>query len=371
MKEMKALILAGGFGTRLRPLSCTRPKLMFPIGNQPILEWTIVKLRKCGVNEVILAVNYMADVLEKYFGCFNNGVKISYSQEVKPLGTGGPIKEAEFQLIEENNGDPFFVLNGDILSNLDYNSLYKAHINSEAEITIALHEIEDPNRFGVVEIDSDNRILRFVEKPPLGSEPSNLINAGVYVVNPSVLDYIPKGQKISIERQIFPKLADLGTLFGYKFEDLWIDIGVPEDYLRANMLVLEEMVNEYPQREIEANIHPKSKIIAPNAISKGVVIGDETSVGPNVSLGKGSSIGRGVRLENSILFNDVIIEDFSLIKSSIIGEHVVLGKKTNINEGCILGDYVRVSDGVTLTSGVQICPYKEVSKSVLEKRIVM
>jgi len=348
MVGIKALILAGGFGTRLRPLSCTRPKLMFPIACKPLLEWTLERLENCSVVEVILAVNYMADVFEKSYGSSRKGVKISYSREKKPLGTGGPLKEAEEHLIDGGSSEPFFVLNGDILSSLDYTS-----------------------RYGVVEIDSDGRVLRFVEKPPLGSEPSNLINAGVYVINPSVLEYIPRGEKISLERQIFPKLAESGVLYGYVFEDMWIDIGVPDDYLRANKMVLEEEDKETSSIEINAKVHPKAKIVPPITVCKGVVIGEGASVGPYVSLGEGTYIGRGVKLESSILFNEVFVDDFSLIKGAIIGQGALLGKKTKVEEGCILGDYVTVNDNVTLSSGVQICHNKEVNKSILEKRIVM
>lgn len=371
MVGIKALILAGGFGTRLRPLSCTRPKLMFPIACKPLLEWTLEKLENCGVVEVILAVNYMADVFEKSFGSSRRGMKISYSREKKPLGTGGPLKEAEEHLIEGGSGEPFFVLNGDILSSIDYTSVYQSHLNFGAEVTIALHHVKDPSRYGVVEMDSYGQILHFVEKPPLGSEPSNLINAGVYVVNPSVLEYIPKGERISIERQIFPKLAESGVLYGYTFDDMWIDIGVPGDYLRANKMVLEEEGKETPFIEIDAKVHPKAEIIPPITVCNGVVIREGASVGPYVSLGEGTSIGRGVKLESSILFNEVFVDDFSLIKGSIIGQGALLGKKTKVEEGCILGDYVILNDNVTLTSGVQICHHKEVNKNILEKRIVM
>ena len=371
MVGIKALILAGGFGTRLRPLSCTRPKLMFPIACKPLLEWTLERLENCSVVEVILAVNYMADVFEKSYGSSRKGVKISYSREKKPLGTGGPLKEAEEHLIEGGSSEPFFVLNGDILSYIDYTSLYQSHLNFGAELTIALHHVDDPSRYGVVEIDSDGRVLRFVEKPPIGSEPSNMINAGVYVINPTVLEYIPRGEKISLERQIFPKLAESGVLYGYVFEDMWVDIGVPDDYLRANKMVLEQETKETSSIEINAKVHPKAKTIPPITVCKGVVIGKDASVGPYVSLGEGTYIGRGVKLENSILFNEVFVDDFSLIKGAIIGQGALLGKKTKVEEGCILGDHVTLNDNVTLSSGVQICHNKEVNKSILEKRIVM
>ena len=367
---LKALILAGGFGTRLRPLSCSRPKLMFPIANRPILEWTLEGLKKCGVDEVILAVNYMADVLEKHFGNSRRGLKISYSKEVKPLGTGGPIKEAEEQLVEEGDKEPFLVLNGDIISSIDYTALYQAHVNSGAEITISLHQVEDPSRYGVVEITDNERILRFIEKPPPGSEPSNLINAGVYVINPSVLNKIPKGKKISIEREVFPRLATSGLLYGYQFEGFWFDIGVPDDYLNANMRLLEKISRESTSIEKSAKVNSRSKIIQPVALSEEVIIEENAVIGPYVSLGKDSYIERGSKLENSILFNEVYVDEFSIIQGAIIGERSVLGKCVKIKSGCILGDNVQVRDNVTLTEGVQVCPHKEIIESVFEKRFI-
>jgi len=371
MVGIKALILAGGFGTRLRPLSCTRPKLMFPIVNRPLLDWTLESLENCGVDKVILAVNYMAEVLEKYFGSSRRGLKISYSKELKPLGTGGPIKEAEEQLVEKGNKEPFLVLNGDIISSIDYNALYQAHMNSEAEITVTLHQVEDPSRYGVVEITDSGRILRFVEKPPPGFAPSNLINAGVYVINPSVLSEIPRGKKISIEREIFPRLAESGVLYGYLFDDLWFDIGIPDDYLRANTRLLENVIKEDAHLEKSIKIDSKARIIPPVALSEGVIVGENAIVGPYVSLGNGSHIGRGSRIENSILFDEVFIDEFSTVKGSIVGEYSALGKYVRVENGCILGDNVHVGDNVTLSEGVQVCPHKEVSESIIEKQVII
>ncbi len=370
MSGIKALILAGGFGTRLRPLSCTRPKLMFPLVNRPLLDWTLESLDNYGVDEVILAVNYMAEVLEKYFGRSRRGLKISYSKEVKPLGTGGAIKEAEEELIGKERGEPFFVLNGDIISSIDYSALYKAHVNSGAEITITLHQVEDPSRYGVVEITDNKQIIRFVEKPQLGSAPSNLINAGAYVINPSVFNIMTKGKKFSIEREIFPRLAMSGVLNGYRCEGFWFDIGVPDDYLKANMRLLEKISRESTSIEKSATINSRAKIIHPVALSEEVIIGENAIVGPYVSLGKGSYIEKGSKVENSILFNEVYIDEFSIIQGAIIGERSVLGKYTKIKSGCILGDNVQVRDNVTLTQGVQVCPYKDITESVFEKRFI-
>ncbi|TEU08379.1 nucleotidyltransferase family protein, partial [Candidatus Bathyarchaeota archaeon] len=175
---MKALVLAGGFGTRLRPLSCTRPKMLFPLANQTLLDWTLKNLSEGGVDTVVLAVNYMAEALVRYFGPTKFDLGIIYSREGRPLGTGGPIKKAEALLVD---GEPFLVLNGDVISDIDYRRIVEYHKSKGAAATIALIRVPDPSRYGAVEMDSEGRVLRFVEKPERGEAPSNLINAGIYV----------------------------------------------------------------------------------------------------------------------------------------------------------------------------------------------
>ena len=203
--EVKAFILAGGFGTRLRPLSCTRPKLLFPIGNKPLLDWTLERLEKSGVKQVILAVNYMAEAFIQRYGKSAHGIKLTYSRETKPMRTGGPIKQAE-KLIGRD--EPFLVLNGDIFTNINFVELIKKHNETtNATATIALYRVEDPSRYGVVELTERECIVRFEEKPSPGKEPSNLANAGIYVLEPEVFDYIPIGRPVSLEREVFPILA--------------------------------------------------------------------------------------------------------------------------------------------------------------------
>ncbi|MFH0897061.1 MAG: nucleotidyltransferase family protein, partial [Candidatus Bathyarchaeota archaeon] len=260
---MKALILAGGFGTRLRPLSCTRPKLMFPVANRPVIDWILEGLAKNGVKTVILAVNYGADMLLQHLGKTRFGMNILYSYENKPLGTGGPVKKAEKLLNEDK--EPFFVLNGDVLSSIDYSALFQSHKSNGAQATMALHEVENPSRFGVVELNGHNQILRFIEKPKLEEAPSKLINAGTYVLNRSVLGLIAPEAKISMERDIFPILASKGQLYGQRFEGLWMDIGTPDDYLLANVAVLSIIASEKPFLGSDVEISSEAKLIPPVA----------------------------------------------------------------------------------------------------------
>ncbi len=369
---MKAIVLAGGFGTRLRPLSCTRPKHLFPIGNKPQLDWTLEKLSRNGVKEAILAVNYMADLYVSHFKKSKINLKVSFSRDIpatdkrsvyqRPLGTGGPIKNVE-KLI--GHKEPFLVLNGDVLTNINYAQLVKKHRGkNKALATIALFKVDDPSRYGVAELNEENRILHFLEKPPREKTPGNLINAGIYVFEPEIFDYIPNGKHVSIEREVFPKLAEEGRLFGYDFEGLWIDIGEPEDYLKANKLWLDGEIRKN-QIAKDVSIEKEAGVKAPSTIDKGTIIGSQSEIGPNVTIGEQVSIGRGVHLQDSIIFPGAVISDHTSIRNAIIGEAAIVGNWVKIESDCIVGDHATIFDNVTLTKGVTVCPWNEVRESVL------
>ena len=237
--DLNSLILAGGIGSRLQPLSCTRPKLLFPILNKPLLDWTFERLAKSGIKGVTLAVKYMAEVFMQRYGESSHGMKIAYSKEKKPMFTGGAIKYAE-ELI--GHKEPFLVLNGDIFTRMDFSDILNCHNENEGIATIAIYRVEDPSRYGTVKLTNNNMVEKFVEKAPLDLAPSNLINAGVYVLDPEIFEYIPAGRPVSIEREVFPKLADEGKLFAHEFTGIWVDIGKPTDYLRANRIVLDSEI---------------------------------------------------------------------------------------------------------------------------------
>ncbi len=367
MTQVKAVILAGGFGTRLRPLSCTRPKLLFPIANKPLLDWTLKNLSKSDVDEVILAVNYMAEAFIHRYGTTAYRMKLHYSRETVPLGTGGPLKKAEDLIGHE---EPFLVLNGDIFTTIDYAEVVKKHKENDAIATIMLYEVEDPSRYGTVELTKNNRVIKFVEKPPKGKALSHLINAGIYVLEPEILNYIPTGQRVSIEREVFPKLAAKKKLYAYNFEGLWMDIGKHEDYLRANQLLLDAEIKK-PLKTESVDIYNGVEIEDPVVIGKDVTIEEKSKIGPHVAIGDGVAIGKGVRIENSIIFPSAIISDFTSVKGAIIGEGAILGKWVKIEDNCIVGDYAMIRDNLTLTQGVTVCPSKEVTESVLTPKSLM
>ncbi len=355
-KLLKALILIGGFGTRLRPLTCTRPKALFPIVNKPLLQMTFERLAENGVDEAILAVNALTEFHIKQQRLPKCGLKIKYSQDPPkmPLGTAGPVKKAE-KLI--GHDEPFLVLNGDILADLSYRELLENHREGKAVATIALHEVEDPSRYGVAELAADNRIKRFIEKPTKGTAPTNLINAGVYVLSPKIFDYIPAGKAMSIEREVFPKLAEQNTFYGHKVTGLWIDVGKPEEYLQTNKICLDILASKQKMPKTG-----KFKLKPPVALDKGVTIGENSVIGPYVVLGKNVSVGRNVLIRDSVIFPDTQIGDFAAVTGALIGEDVIVGKKTIITEGCIIADQAKIKDGVALTKKVSVCPAKEISE---------
>ena len=359
VKTLKAVILAGGFGTRLRPLSCTRPKILFPIVNKPLLQWTFERLARNNIEDVIMAVFYQTEVYIKHHRVPRSGVHVAYSHDPlrKPLGTGGSIKRAEKRI---GHDGPFMVLNGDIFAGVNYAELLKAHQEKKAVATIAVRSVDNPSRYGVAELAEDNRIVRFIEKPPPGTAPTNLINAGVYVFSPEIFNHIPEGRPVSIEHEVFPKLAQEKTLYGHVFNGLWMDIGKPEDYLEINRKMLDS-VPDAQKSKLGKNVEVRK----PVAIDKKVRVGEKSALGPYAIVGRDVIIGKNVHIQESIIFAGTVISDFSSIDGAIIGEGVTIGEKTKIGKGCIIGDHAKIRDNVFLAEGISVCPANEVSKSVL------
>lgn len=356
VKPLKAVILAGGFATRLRPISCSRPKVLFPIVNKPLLQWTFERLAKHSVKEAIMAVNYQTEIMIKQYGVHKAGVHVKYSRDPlkKPLGTGGPIKKAENLIGPESL---FLVLNGDIFADVDYDEIMRKHEKTGAVATLALHRVKNPSRYGVAELAKNGQIERFLEKPK--SAPSALINAGAYVFSGEIFKYLPGGVAVSLEREVFPILAEKGLLYGHSFEGTWTDIGKPEDYVAINKELLRRTHAKQPK------VNRKTEILSPVAIDRKVTVGDQSKIGPYTILGMSVSIGKNVQIRDTIVFPSTIISDSCTIEGAIIGENVRIGKRVKIGRGCIIADHAKIRDNVSLAERVSVCPANEVSKSVL------
>ncbi|HVM34234.1 MAG TPA: NDP-sugar synthase [Actinomycetota bacterium] len=305
---MKALLLAGGFGTRLRPLTLTRPKHLLPIANRPHIEHVFDLLLAHGIEGVVLLTSYLADAFEgAVASAEGRGLAVEVTHEQEPLGTAGALKNAQALV----GGGTFLVFNGDILTDCDLGRVLEWHRMKQAEATIWLQPVPDPSAFGVVPTDRDGRVLGFVEKPPPGSAPTNLINAGIYVFEPTVLDRIPAGEVWSAERQLFPGLVEEGApVFGISTDAYWMDIGTPPKFLAANLDALEGRFRT------ESVPHPGAGLVlrAPGAqVEEGARIS-------SVCLGADASVASGAVVESSVLLPGAKVERDAVVRRSIIGD---------------------------------------------------
>jgi mannose-1-phosphate guanylyltransferase len=321
---MKAVVLVGGFGTRLRPLTLTTPKPMLPIGRVPMVERIVERLVAGGVDEVVLALGFGSDAFQTaYPDGLCAGAKLVYATEPEPLDTAGAVAfAARFVGID----DTFVVVNGDILTDLDVADMVAAHRASGARGTIHLTEVEDPSAFGVADLDG-TRIVRFVEKPGAGEAPSNLINAGTYVLEASVLDLVPVGARVSIEREVFPILAAEGSLVGHSTNDYWLDTGRPEQYLQANT----DLVIGRPG------------VTSPSCAPDDAHVADSATVTSSI-IGHGCSVGGDASIIGSVLLDNVRVDHGSRISASILGRGAKVGAGASL-QGVVLGDDAVVADG--------------------------
>jgi len=362
---MKALILVGGFGTRLRPLTLTQPKPLVEFANKPMVLHQIEALATVGVDTVVLAVNEkIANMLDEMKNEGDRiGVKIHFSIEDKPMGTAGPIALARKWL---DGNEPFFVLNSDVVCNFPFSGMLEFHKSHNREGTIAVTKVDEPSKYGVVVFDdTTGRIDRFVEKPQ--EYVGNKINAGMYVLNPSVLNRI-KPEPCSIEQQIFPKMCEAGELYAHVLSGFWMDVGQPKDYLIGVRLYLTH------SNSLEKSDHKKltigSELIEPVLIDRSAKIGQGCSIGPNVCIGANVCIEDGVRLHNSTVLSDTFIGTHSFVSSSIIGRKCFIGRWVRIENTSVIGEDVVVKDELYL-NGASVLPHKSISTNVPEPKIIM
>jgi len=301
---MRAVVLVGGFGTRLRPLTLSVPKPMLPVGHVPIIERLIGNLVLGGVTDVTLALGFKPEpFIEAFPDGTCAGATLTYAVEPEPLDTGGAIRFAAlFAGIDET----FVVVNGDVLTDLDVASLVAFHRANHAEITLHLTPVDDPSAFGVVDRDDRGLVSRFIEKPPPGTAPSNLINAGTYVFEPSVIARIPGGRRVSIEREIFPAVAAEQRLWAMPTNDYWVDTGQPDLYLQANLDVINQRRASHHWAQAihdDASIGDDVEILT-SVIAAGVSIGDGAYVANSVILA-GATVGAGATISRSVIMGTV------------------------------------------------------------------
>ncbi|WP_457741412.1 sugar phosphate nucleotidyltransferase [Thermococcus sp.] len=354
---MKAVILAGGRGTRLLPLTVYRPKPMIPFFNKPLMEYALQNLIKAGVDEIYVLVGYLKERIIDYFGDGSRwGVEIHYSNKDNiKLGTAGATKK-----VVKHMDDTFFVVSSDVLTNLDLKALYEYHRKKKALATIALSEVEDPTQYGIAIINEDGRIQQFKEKPRPEEVFSNLVNAGIYVFEPETFDLVPKNKNFDFSKDLFPRMLENDLpLYGFPFREYWNDVGRPSSYLQATedvflgRLILPHIKTESLKGNLEyggALFTGKRCILRRPEIRGFAVLGDDVE------------IGRNVKIERSVIFSGVTIEEGAEIREAIIGENVHIGKGVVIQPGSVIGDNTLIEDFSKIGSNVKIWVESRIGK---------
>ncbi len=363
---MRAVILVGGRGSRLRPITQTVPKAMVPLRNKPYIHYMVDSIKAAGLEGAIFSMGYLPDPIKRYFaGQDLDGFFLEYVVEEHPLGTAGGIKN-----VEEHLEGTFVATNGDVLSGLDLQDVVTAHQGSGALATITLTSVEDPSAYGLVEVDHRLRVKRFVEKPGSDGAHTSMINAGIYVLEREVLNMIPKGREVSIEREVFPELQAMGKLQAYISSAYWRDIGTPRSYLAASHDVLSGAVGRGEDFQY-ANIHPSASIskdvtlLPPIAIAQGCEVEAGATVGGRASLGRECLLGEGATVEGSVLFEGVRIGEGTIVRNSIIGPGAVIQSNCVVRGCSVLGAGCVVGEGNVLDHGARINPGVRLQREVL------
>jgi mannose-1-phosphate guanylyltransferase len=360
----QAVILVGGEGTRLRPVTSRCPKPVTPVVERPFVSYILDNLARHRVERAVFSTGFLAEAIEAVIGDGSAyGLEVEYCIEDEPLGTAGAIANCEACL----DDDSFFVLNGDVLSDVDLTALAVAHAGKGGMGTIFLTPVEDPRRYGLVELREDGAVASFLEKPG-DWEGTALINAGVYVLEPEVLEMIPRGRLFSIERGVFPKLATAGSLYGHVDRGYWRDIGTPDSYLQAHFDILERQLEtragealgtQYLYVAPGASVGPGARVVPPCYVAEGVSVAAGARVGPLAVLGAGSRVGEGAVVSETVVQADVVVGAHAQVEGSILVRACSVGAGTQLDgailgEGCVVGAGNRLAGGICLYPGTEL-----------------
>jgi mannose-1-phosphate guanylyltransferase len=334
---VQAVVLVGGEGTRLRPLTLGTPKPMVPVMNVPFLERTLVRLKDAGISDVILPAGYLPEAITSYFGDGSKlGLTIRYVIEETPLGTAGALKNVQNFIT-----GPFFVLNGDILTSLDLRAMRADHERTGGLGSLHLIKVEDPSAFGCVVHDANGLITAFVEKPTRSEAPTDEVNAGTYLLEAEVLDAIPAGRPVSIERETFPQLIAAGKrLYAYTTSDYWIDLGNPQAYLASHRNIFDGTMPLGLQPYANGpgiNEVPTSAIIPPVFVGRNVRVAPDAKVGPYTVLGDDCEVGSGAVVADSLLWDGVVVEAGAELDWAIVASRARIGAGAVVGRGSVIG----------------------------------
>lgn len=364
-----AVILCGGFGTRLRPFTFSCPKSLTPFANMPIIEHQVKALVAAGVDHVILAAGHFEDAMTKGMKPLEDKykIKITFSIEETPLGTAGPLALCRDLLTAQ--ADPFFMLNSDVACEFPLADMLSFHTSHGGEATIMITPVEDPSKYGLVVAEAGTgKISAFLEKPAKGSSyPSDKINAGIYLLNPTILDLIPLDPTpMSIERQIFPHLVGNQSAFAFLLQGFWCDIGQPKDFLAGTSMQLRSLRNCSHRHKELADNNPciKGNVL----IHDTAEVHDSAVLGPDVVIGPGVKIGVGCRISESTIMAGTSVENGAIVKKSIVGWESTIKPWAYVDES-FLGKDVTIAGEIVVSKTV-VCPHKSVSASTSDDKII-
>jgi mannose-1-phosphate guanylyltransferase len=364
---MQAVILVGGEGTRLRPLTTTVPKPVVPLVDRPFIVYMLEWLRGHGVEDVIMSCGFLATSVRNVLGDGEQlGIRLRYVEEPEPRGTAGALKYAEPFLDER-----FLMLNGDVLTDIDVTAQIAQHEATGARGTLALVPVEDPSAYGLVRLEGDHAVEEFVEKPSADEIDTNLISAGVYVLERDVLELIPPDRNVSIEREVWPRLVGAG-LYGFPADSYWLDIGTPQRYLQGTFDILEGNVRTGVGARLGAgflsvddSVESHGRVVPPAVVDRGCRIARGAHVGSLVVLGEGVIVGEGTRIERAVVLNGTEIGAGCTLTDCIVAAGARIDDHVAISGGAVLGEGVTVGRGNVLTRGVRVQPRTDLAPGTI------
>jgi mannose-1-phosphate guanylyltransferase len=367
--SLPAVILVGGQGTRLRPLTERIRKDMLPLVDRPLLAYTFEHLRRHGVRRGIISCGYLPTQIQEHFGSSYGDLELTYRIEDEPLGTAGGIAFAA-----DGIGETFFALNGDSLRDADLDEIVRFHREVGAKATILLTPVADPSRYGLVRLAADGRVSTFLEKPRPEEIDTDLINAGLYVLEPEVLDLVPPGRALSIERDVFPRLAGEGAVYGIALDGYWLDVGTPESYLQAHRDVLErsfpteigdELGADFTLVDPSASVHASARLVPPVYVGPGAVVEEGARAGSLAVLGAGSTLARGAIVEGAVIGARASVGAGSVVTGSIVGDDAAVGAACEVRNLSVVGPGASLGSGNALDHGLRIGAGQEIPDRAL------
>jgi mannose-1-phosphate guanylyltransferase len=365
---MQAVILVGGEGTRLRPLTSTVPKPVVPLVDRPFISYMLEWLCAHGIDDVIMSCGFLATSVRNVLGDGSAyGIRLRFVEEPDPRGTAGALKFAE-SLLDER----FLMLNGDVLTDIDLTEQMAQHERTGAKATLALVPVEDPSAYGLVCLDGDRAVKDFIEKPSSDRIDTNLISAGAYVLERDILELVPSGRNVSIEREVWPRLIGAG-LYGYPSDSYWLDIGTPARYLQGTFDILEGNVQTAVRERlgdgymsVSADALVSGRAIPPAVIEAGAAVAEGAHVGSLVVLGHDVKIGAGSTVERAVILNGTEIGENCTLRDCIVAAGCRVGAGTHIQEGSVLGEGVTVGADNTIAGGARIFPGVELPDGAIK-----